>query len=132
MENIRFHQGDVIGASIDAIPASAIMVKNRPLAISDRTKHAHVLTGNVERYEVDKRVIYKVNEESILQHVSLLSMDDESYRSPIERKWEDHKPIRLSLDTTDIQSLHSIDGGCEGLTNKKRMAKLVDAHKQVG
>ena len=54
MENIRFHQGDVIGASIDAIPASAIMVKNRPLAISDRTKHAHVLTGNVERYEVDK------------------------------------------------------------------------------
>ena len=47
MENIRFHQGDVIGASIDAIPASAIMVKNRPLAISDRTKHAHVLTGNV-------------------------------------------------------------------------------------
>ena len=49
MENIRFHQGDVIGASIDAIPASAIMVKNRPLAISDRTKHAHVLTGNVER-----------------------------------------------------------------------------------
>ena len=96
MENIRFHQGDVIGASIDVIPASAIMVKNRPLAISDRTKHAHVLTGNVERYEVDKRVIYKVNEESILQHVSLLSMDDESYRSPTERKWEDHRPIRLS------------------------------------
>ena len=29
MENIRFHQGDVIGASIDAIPASAIMVKNQ-------------------------------------------------------------------------------------------------------
>ena len=82
MKNIRFHQGDVIGASIDAI--------------SDRTKHAHVLTGNVERYEVGKRVIYKVNEESTLQHVSLLSMDEESYRSPTERKWEDHKPIRLS------------------------------------
>lgn len=70
MEKLRFHQGDVQGCSIEAIPATAKKIPNRPLALGEHSGHMHVLTGDVQLFEVEGKIIAAVGSDGArLQHV---------------------------------------------------------------
>lgn len=91
METIKGHQGDVIFNQLDSLPKGFEKVGNKPLAIG-ATNHIHVLTGDVERYEKENRVIYKVNKEASLQHTDHSYMNEGTYASSDLLPIKDHNP----------------------------------------
>ena len=72
MENIKFHQGDVIGASMNVrIPFNSVAIRNKPIALSELSGHMHVITGDVELFTLDNRLFVLVGEgEGRLQHIN--------------------------------------------------------------
>lgn len=70
MKQIRFHQGDVQGRSIAKLPQRAARINNKPIALGEHSGHMHVLTGNVELFELDGKIFAAVGSEGArLQHV---------------------------------------------------------------
>ena len=69
MTHLKFHQGDVIGASIETIPGAAVPMANKPIALGEVSGHVHILTGNAALYEIDGRLFAIVGESGArLQH----------------------------------------------------------------
>jgi hypothetical protein len=96
MGKIKFHQGDVQGCTIDGLPEGAVKTENKPLALGEKHGHAHVITGDAERYEVDGRVIFFVKTMAVLQHVNIEIMKDkENWTTTELLPVADHKPITL-------------------------------------
>ena len=93
-ELIKGHQGDVIFKQIESIPEGFLKVDNKPLAVGSGG-HCHVVTGNVERYEFDNRVIYKLNKDARLQHTDISLMNEQTYSSLNLLPEKDHKPHLL-------------------------------------
>lgn len=91
---LKGHAGDVQFRQIESIPEGFKKVDNKPLAIGSGG-HCHVVTGNVERYEQGNRVIYKLNEDSRLQHTDISLMDKETYSSSNVLPVKDHNPHLL-------------------------------------
>jgi len=93
---IRFHQGDVIGCSINELPEGAIEVANQPIALGEIHGHAHVLTGIVKRYDLESRILYHViNTCAILQHTHIANMNEETYQTTKILPVCDHNPLTL-------------------------------------
>ena len=67
--SLRGHQGDVQFAAIDSIPTGAKKVKNKPIALGEHSGHMHVLTGDVEMFEIDGRIICAVGSDGAFQHL---------------------------------------------------------------
>lgn len=68
-KQLQGHQGDVQFRSIDSIPAKARRVSNRPIAYGEHSGHQHVLTGDVELFEFEGRLIASVGADGArLQH----------------------------------------------------------------
>ena len=93
---IRGHQGDVQFTTIGELPENAIKTENKPLALGTRSDHAHLITGNVERYESGSRVIFEVKSKAVLQHVTMSAMENKAnWKTTKELPIADHKPIHL-------------------------------------
>lgn len=89
MKTIKGHQGDVYFQSAK-LPQGAIKTENKPLATG--TTHVHVVTGDVDRYELGDRVFFSVRK-GILQHLS--SGTPEVMKSEIILPHADHLPHSL-------------------------------------
>jgi hypothetical protein len=95
-QNLRFHQGDVIGASIDKIPSEAKKVVNRPIALGEHSGHMHVLTGDVQMFELGGRIICAVGADGArLQHVHESNFTDASWTKTEEITKADHNSHEL-------------------------------------
>jgi hypothetical protein len=89
---IRGHQGDVQFFSIDKIPTNAVKIKNKPIAYGEHSGHQHILTGDVEMFEVDGRIIVAVGGDGArLQHIHESNMRDNLWTSTAEIQVADHK-----------------------------------------
>lgn len=95
MESMKGHQGDVFFSQIQSIPAGFIKVENKPLAIGS-SNHAHAITGDVERYEKNNRVVYKLKSSAALQHTDASLLTEQAYKSPQLLPVKDHNPHILS------------------------------------
>lgn len=96
MKIIKGHQGDVQFKSINELPKNAIEIDNKPIALGEIHGHAHVVTGDVKRYEVDNRIFYEIGEKGgIIQHVLINMMTLEKYNSTEILPMADHKPHKL-------------------------------------
>lgn len=91
MEAIKGHQGDVQFASISKIPEGAIRVGNRPIAYGEHSGHQHVLTGDVELYEFEGKLIAAVGGDGArLQHCHESNFTDRCWTTTEEIPVADH------------------------------------------
>ena len=95
-ETIRGHQGDVQFATVNELPKEAVEIKNSPIAYGETNGHAHIVTGNVKRYEHSGRLFFVVMQlGAMLQHVRISEMDEKAYQTTKELPMADHKPVLL-------------------------------------
>ena len=88
---LRGHQGDVQFVSIATLPAAAKKVANRPIALGEHSGHMHVITGDVEMFELEGRIICAVGSDGArLQHVHESNFSNECYTSTKELPIADH------------------------------------------
>jgi hypothetical protein len=91
MSKLKGHQGDVQFAAIDKIPATAVPVKNRPIAYGEHSGHQHVLTGDVEMFEFEGRLIAAVGSDGArLQHCHESNFTDKCWTTTEEIQVADH------------------------------------------
>src|ERR1700749_934195 len=91
MNPIQGHQGDVQFKAIDAIPAKAVKIANRPIAYGEHSGHQHVLTGDVEMFEFEGRMIAAVGKDGArLQHCHESNFTDKCWTTSEEIAVADH------------------------------------------
>jgi len=91
-KNIKGHQGDVQFATINAIPKAAKKIQNKPIALGEQSGHMHVLTGDVELFECDGRIIAAVGSDGArLQHCHESNFSEPCWGSTEEIQVADHK-----------------------------------------
>jgi hypothetical protein len=89
--SLRGHQGDVQFSTIDSIPANAKKVVNKPIALGEHSGHMHVLTGDVQMFEVGGRIICAVGSDGArLQHVHESNFTHASWTKTEEIQKADH------------------------------------------
>ena len=97
---IRGHAGDVQFKMIDKLPQNAIKVENKPLAYGEISGHVHILTGNVEMFEIEGKTFAIVgNDGARLQHVLEHNVKPELLTRTEEMPVADHKSILLPPGT---------------------------------
>lgn len=103
MKQIRFHQGDVQGKSISKLPENAKRVENKPLAYGEISGHVHILTGDVDFFEMDG-ITYAVvgNDGARLQHVLENTIKPDCLTQVEELPVADHKSILLPPGTYEF------------------------------
>jgi DNA gyrase inhibitor GyrI len=85
------HQGDVQFKQVGSLPAGAKKVDNRPIAYGEHSGHQHVLTGDVEMFELDGRLVAVVGGDGArLQHIHESKMTTTAWKSIIELDKADH------------------------------------------
>ena len=88
---ITGHQGDVGFRSIKTLPENAVKIPNKPLALGEHSGHMHVLTGDVQLFEVDGRIIAAVGSDGArLQHVHESNIEEKDWTSAKELQKADH------------------------------------------
>lgn len=96
MHNFKFHQGDVQGAIIPKLPQGAKKVENKPVAYGEHSGHCHILTGNVELFEIEGRTFAVVGSEgATLQHTHESMIQAKSWQSKELLPMADHKTLPL-------------------------------------
>lgn len=96
MKNLKGHQGDVQFFSINAIPATAIKIKHKPIALGEHSGHQHVLTGDVQLFEFEGRIIAAVGEDGArLQHCHESNFNESCWNTTEEIPVADHNSIML-------------------------------------
>lgn len=88
---LKGHQGDVQFKQVEKLPAGAKKVENRPIAYGEHSGHQHVLTGDVEMFEVDGKLIAAVGGDGArLQHIHESKMTTTAWVSTRELEKADH------------------------------------------
>jgi hypothetical protein len=88
---LRGHQGDVQFQQIETLPKNAKKVANRPIAYGEHSGHQHVLTGDVEMFEIDGKLIAVVGSDGArLQHIHESRMTEKAWTSKTEIEKADH------------------------------------------
>lgn len=102
-ELLKFHQGDVIGNQILSIPSGAKPIAHKPLALGEVSGHQHVLTGDVQLFEFEGRIIAAVGGDgAMLQHVHESNFKPQNYTQVRELPMADHKPHFLPKGNYDF------------------------------
>lgn len=92
MNKLKGHQGDVQFAQIASIPAKATKIQNRPIAYGEHSGHQHVLTGDVQLFELDGRIYAAVGIDGArLQHCHESNFTDKCWTTTEEIAVADHK-----------------------------------------
>jgi len=91
MQKLQGHQGDVQFKQIDSIPAKAVKIENKPIAYGEHSGHQHVLTGDVQLFEVDGKIIAAIGIDGArLQHCHESDFSAKCWTSTDEVKVADH------------------------------------------
>lgn len=91
MKKLQGHQGDVQFRQVDAIPAMALKVDNKPIAYGEHSGHQHVLTGDVQLFEFEGKIIAAVGIDGArLQHCHESDFNPKCWTSREEIKVADH------------------------------------------
>lgn len=53
MRVFKFHGGDVQGKQISELPENVVKINYTPIAYGETSGHCHILTGDVELYELN-------------------------------------------------------------------------------
>lgn len=118
---LRGHQGDVQFATIASIPANAKKVTNRPIALGEHSGHMHVLTGDVEMFELDGRIICTIGSDGArLQHVHESNFTDSSWTKKDEISKADHNSHELPAGNYEFWIQNSYN------PYSKLMEKVID------
>lgn len=79
---IKGHQGDVFVKQLTSLPKEAIKIKQKPLALGEHSGHMHVLTGEVELFEFEGKIIAVVGSDgACIQHVHDAKFKDAMYKT---------------------------------------------------
>ena len=88
---LQGHQGDVQFKQIQLLPESAVKVDNKPIAYGEHSGHQHVLTGDVDMYEVEGKLIAVVGSDGArLQHIHESRMTKKAWVETLEIEKADH------------------------------------------
>jgi hypothetical protein len=121
MNKLKGHQGDVQFASIASIPSGAIKIANRPLAYGEHSGHQHVLTGDVELFQYEGRIIAAVGTDGArLQHVHESNFSDKLWSTTEEIAIADHGSHLLPAGNYEFWIQNSFN------PYSKLMEKVVD------
>lgn len=91
MKSIKGHQGDVQFRAIASIPKGAKKIADRPIAYGEHSGHQHVLTGDVELFEFEGRIIAAVGIDGArLQHCHESNFTDRCWKTTEEIPVADH------------------------------------------
>lgn len=100
---ITGHHGDVQFKMIDSLPQNAQKIANKPLAYGETSGHVHVLTGNVDLFEIGGRTYAVVgNDGARLQHVMENNLTPKCITEVRELPIADHKSILLPPGTYEF------------------------------
>ena len=117
---IRGMQGDVQFRTIKVLPKEAVKINHKPIALGEHSGHEHIVTGDVELFELNGKVYAAVGSDgAMLQHVHESRFNgDYSTKKVIEKA--DHKPIPLKPGVYEffIQGAYN--------PYKKLMEKVID------
>lgn len=90
--SIKGHQGDVQFRAIEKVPVNAVKIEHKPLALGEQSGHMHVLTGDVQLFEVDGKIIAAVGGDgACLQHVHESNFTAKAWTQTKELPIADHK-----------------------------------------
>jgi hypothetical protein len=102
-KNIKGHHGDVQFSMVSKIPKGAKRVENKPLAYGETSAHVHVLTGQVEMFEIEGKTYAVVgNDGARLQHVMENNLTPACMTETKELPIADHKSILLPAGTYEF------------------------------
>jgi hypothetical protein len=88
---------------IDHLPENAKKIENRPLAYGETSGHVHVLTGQVDMFEIEGKMYAVVgNDGARLQHVMENNLTPECMTEVKELPVADHKSILLPPGTYEF------------------------------
>lgn len=93
---IKGHHGDVQFKMIDKLPQYVVKIENKPLAYGETSGHVHVLTGNVDLFELKEKTFAVVgNDGARMQHVMENVLTPKCMTEVKELPVADHKSILL-------------------------------------
>lgn len=88
---LQGHQGDVQFKQIKNIPANAKKIVNKPIALGEQSGHMHILTGDVELFEVEGKIIAAVGSDGArLQHIHESKLTPQAWAKTQEIEKADH------------------------------------------
>lgn len=91
MQLLKGHQGDVQFQQLESLPAKANKIENKPIAYGEHSGHQHVLTGDVNMYEIDGKLVAVVGGDGArLQHIHESRMNAKAWTSTKELEKADH------------------------------------------
>lgn len=100
---LKGHQGDVQFKTINALPENAKKINNRPLAYGEVSGHVHVLTGDVELFEIEGTTYAVVGGDGArMQHVMENNLKPACMTEVVELPIADHKSILFPPGTYEI------------------------------
>lgn len=92
----KAHQGDVQIYSINEMPKNVNKIDKTFFASSERSGHAHALTGDYELFELDNEHIINVGKDgAILNHTQMKNLTKEYWDKNKVTPIADHKPTFL-------------------------------------
>ena len=86
---LQGHQGDVQFRQVSKIPSNAIKIQNKPIALGEHSGHMHIITGDVEMFEADGKIICAVGS-ARLQHIHESRLSEKAWESTVEIEKADH------------------------------------------
>lgn len=100
---IKGHQGDVQFKMIATLPQNAQGVNNKPLAYGEVSGHVHVLTGDVQLFEIEGKTYAVVgNDGARMQHIRENILTPKCMTEVKELPIADHKSILFPPGTYEI------------------------------
>lgn len=95
-KQITGHQGDVQFRTVKSIPKEAKSISFKPLALGEHSGHQHILTGDVQLFEVDNTIFAQIGKgKGRLQHIHESNFKDSMLGSIKEIEKADHDSILL-------------------------------------
>lgn len=80
-QEFNFHGGDVQGYQIDQLPEDAQKIENTPVAYGEVSGHCHILTGDVELFEVSGQKFAVVGSDGAFhQHIHEADITPDTYK----------------------------------------------------
>lgn len=102
------HTGDVMLFSVSELPKEAAKVKNKPVAYGETSGHCHILTGDVELFEMPNGDIYAAvgSDGAFSQHIheALIKKGTYGLNKPLQKA--DHEPRQLAPNTIYKVGIH--------------------------
>lgn len=90
-QKVTGHQGDVQFKQIDKLPSNAKKIENKAIALGEHSGHMHILTGDVEMFEVEGRIITVIGGDGArLQHIHESKLTTTAWKETKELEKADH------------------------------------------